>query len=143
MDSNMEDISFRQRRNTPSNTRAAGKVAQGQSLEEVSRPTKLHPPSIEEFSTRLPPTFQSSLPEIRIPSTNPKMAKLASSSPPTSPVFNTSTDRDFAMLLQPETRPITQEQLVNEVKGIYAGLVMVEKKCIEVWHVGILNLIHG
>lgn len=36
------------------------------------------------------------------------------------------------MLLQPETRPITQEQLVNEVKGIYAGLVMVEKKCVEV-----------
>ena len=36
------------------------------------------------------------------------------------------------MLLQPETKPITQEQLVNEVKGIYAGLVMVEKKCVEV-----------
>jgi hypothetical protein len=32
------------------------------------------------------------------------------------------------MLLQPETRPITQEQLVNEVKAIYAGLVMAEKK---------------
>lgn len=36
------------------------------------------------------------------------------------------------MLLQPETRPISQEQLVNEVKGIYAGLVMVEKKCVEI-----------
>ena len=36
------------------------------------------------------------------------------------------------MLLQPETRPITHEQLVDEVKGIYAGLVMVEKKCVEV-----------
>jgi hypothetical protein len=35
-------------------------------------------------------------------------------------------------LLQPETRPITHEQLVNEVKGIYAGLVMVEKKCVEI-----------
>src|SRR5271156_1619307 len=31
----------------------------------------------------------------------------------------------------PQT-PITQEQLVNEVKGIYAGLVMVEKKCIQI-----------
>ncbi|KXJ85207.1 hypothetical protein Micbo1qcDRAFT_128412, partial [Microdochium bolleyi] len=30
------------------------------------------------------------------------------------------------------TRPITQDQLVAEVKGIYAGLVMVESKCIEV-----------
>jgi hypothetical protein len=34
--------------------------------------------------------------------------------------------------LQPETHPITEEQLVNEVRGIYAGLVMVEKKCIEI-----------
>ncbi|KAK6532708.1 hypothetical protein TWF281_006886 [Arthrobotrys megalospora] len=36
------------------------------------------------------------------------------------------------LILQPETRPISQEQLVAEVKGIYAGLVMVEAKCIEV-----------
>ena len=33
------------------------------------------------------------------------------------------------MLLQPDTRPISHEQLVVEVKGIYAGLVMVETKC--------------
>jgi hypothetical protein len=33
---------------------------------------------------------------------------------------------------QPETRPISQEQLVAEVKGIYAGLVMVDGKCIQV-----------
>lgn len=33
---------------------------------------------------------------------------------------------------QPDTRPISQEQLVAEVKGIYAGLFMVENKCIEV-----------
>lgn len=36
------------------------------------------------------------------------------------------------MIMQPETCPISQEQLVAEVKGIYAGLVMVESKCIEV-----------
>jgi hypothetical protein len=36
------------------------------------------------------------------------------------------------LIKQPETRPISQEQLVAEVKGIYAGLVMVENKCIEV-----------
>ncbi|EHK20570.1 uncharacterized protein TRIVIDRAFT_118139, partial [Trichoderma virens Gv29-8] len=36
------------------------------------------------------------------------------------------------MIEQPDTRPISQEQLVAEVKGIYAGLVMVESKCIEV-----------
>ena len=36
-------------------------------------------------------------------------------------------------MLQPETRYVSQEQLVNEVKGIYAGLAMVEKKCVKVW----------
>jgi hypothetical protein len=47
---------------------------------------------------------------------------------------------DPGISLQPATRPITQEQLVNEVKGIYAGLVMVEKNtAILVWTKGILN----
>ncbi|KAG0650064.1 esl2 [Hyphodiscus hymeniophilus] len=41
-------------------------------------------------------------------------------------------DESYDIVLQPETRPISQEQLVAEVKGIYAGLVMVEAKCIEV-----------
>ncbi|OJJ48290.1 hypothetical protein ASPZODRAFT_150578 [Penicilliopsis zonata CBS 506.65] len=36
------------------------------------------------------------------------------------------------MFLQPETHPITEEQLTREVRGIYAGLTMVEKKCIEI-----------
>jgi hypothetical protein len=36
------------------------------------------------------------------------------------------------MFRQPETHPITEEQLINEVRGIYTGLVMVEKKCIEI-----------
>ena len=43
-----------------------------------------------------------------------------------------SPDADPEMLLQPETRPISHEQLVVEVKGIYAGLVMVEAKCIDI-----------
>jgi len=41
-------------------------------------------------------------------------------------------EREPDLVLQPETRPISQEQLVAEVKGIYAGLVMVEAKCVEV-----------
>jgi hypothetical protein len=41
-------------------------------------------------------------------------------------------DVEPELLLQPETRPISHEQLVVEVKGIYAGLVMVEAKCIDV-----------
>ncbi|KAF1998706.1 hypothetical protein P154DRAFT_409213, partial [Amniculicola lignicola CBS 123094] len=34
------------------------------------------------------------------------------------------------MLRDMDTRPISQEQLASEVKSIYAGLVMVENKCI-------------
>ncbi|GAW16437.1 hypothetical protein ANO14919_058640 [Xylariales sp. No.14919] len=45
------------------------------------------------------------------------------------PEEDSSTHR---LIKQPETRPISQEQLVAEVKGIYAGLMMVESKCIEV-----------
>ena len=52
--------------------------------------------------------------------------------PPSSPVLSPSSDTGSVTFLQPETRPITQEQLVNDVKGIYAGLVMVEKKCVEI-----------
>ncbi|KAF2015220.1 hypothetical protein BU24DRAFT_173756 [Aaosphaeria arxii CBS 175.79] len=36
------------------------------------------------------------------------------------------------LLLQPDSRPISQEQLASEVKSIYAGLTMVENKCVEV-----------
>ena len=41
-------------------------------------------------------------------------------------------EAESEMLLQPDTRPISHEQLVVEVKGIYAGLVMVEAKCIDI-----------
>lgn len=41
-------------------------------------------------------------------------------------------EQDPEILLQPETRPISHDQLFLEVKGIYAGLLMVESKCIEV-----------
>ncbi|OSS48215.1 hypothetical protein B5807_07842 [Epicoccum nigrum] len=36
------------------------------------------------------------------------------------------------LLLQPASRPISQEQLATEVKSIYAGLGMVEQKCAHV-----------
>jgi len=43
-----------------------------------------------------------------------------------------ATDDSYDIALQPETRPISPEQLAAEVRGIYAGLVMVEAKCIGV-----------
>ncbi|KAH7021737.1 hypothetical protein B0J12DRAFT_773728 [Macrophomina phaseolina] len=36
------------------------------------------------------------------------------------------------LALQPDSRPISQEQLAVEIKTIYAGLTMVESKCINV-----------
>ena len=46
--------------------------------------------------------------------------------------LNQELDPEPVLLLQPETRPISHEQLVVEVKGIYAGLMLVESKCIDV-----------
>jgi hypothetical protein len=40
--------------------------------------------------------------------------------------------RYLGLLLQPDSRAISQEQLASEVKSIYAGLTMVETKCIHV-----------
>ena len=53
-------------------------------------------------------------------------------SPPVGDCATETQDSDPEMLLQPETRPISHDQLVIEVKGIYAGLVMVEAKCIDI-----------
>lgn len=44
---------------------------------------------------------------------------------------NAAATEEHAMFKQPQTNPITEEQLINEVRGIYAGLVMVEEKCIQ------------
>jgi hypothetical protein len=61
----------------------------------------------------------------------PSIQEEAASSP-WSPAPPPTDDDATEIIKQPETRPISQEQLVAEVKGIYAGLVMVESKCIEV-----------
>ena len=41
-------------------------------------------------------------------------------------------DEEYDIVSQPVTVPLSQEQLIAEFKGIYAGLVMVEAKCVEV-----------
>ncbi|KAI0863821.1 hypothetical protein F4860DRAFT_511711 [Xylaria cubensis] len=61
-------------------------------------------------------------------SSKPQTQQRRANTPPPS-VKDDETPR---LIKQPETRPISQEQLVAEVKGIYAGLAMVESKCIEV-----------
>jgi hypothetical protein len=44
---------------------------------------------------------------------------------------HTEEEESSGMLLQPETPPITEEQLIRELQGIYPGLVMVERQCEE------------
>lgn len=48
------------------------------------------------------------------------------------PLQDDDASDEISLIRQPKIRPISSEQLVAEVKGIYAGLVMVENKCIEV-----------
>jgi hypothetical protein len=45
--------------------------------------------------------------------------------------INYQTSCNYEILSQPKARPISQEQLVTEIKGIYAGLVVVEGTCIQ------------
>jgi hypothetical protein len=40
--------------------------------------------------------------------------------------------RSSGIFLQPEAHIITKDQLINEVRAIYAGLVMIKKKCIDI-----------
>ncbi|KAJ8062034.1 hypothetical protein OCU04_009814 [Sclerotinia nivalis] len=49
-----------------------------------------------------------------------------------SEIESTSQTPQYSIILQPVIRPISQEQLAIEAKGIYAGLAMIEAKCIEV-----------
>jgi hypothetical protein len=65
-----------------------------------------------------------SLTEDRNASANFKVRTFRSRSPPPSLIPD--------MLLQLEPCCMTPEQLVDDVKGIYAGLTMVEKKCAEI-----------
>lgn len=63
----------------------------------------------------------------------PAMAETSSGqAPPPDPDADPPEEPIPVMIRQPQTRDISHDQLVVEVKGIYAGLVMVEAKCIDV-----------
>lgn len=84
-----------------------------------------------EWSTEATPTNQTqsparpasrqTRPESKPPHRQPGLIELQKYDP-----------RYPGLLLQPDSRPISQEQLASEVKSIYAGLTMVESKCIHV-----------
>ncbi|KAI1160979.1 hypothetical protein F5B18DRAFT_663493 [Nemania serpens] len=103
-----------------------------------ARPQQPDTPRDPDFLPRSPQQGQLWDPEADSAS-SPLKARLSSSKPstPTAAPRNVDPPEEedseaLRLIKQPETRPIGQEQLVAEVKGIYAGLMMVESKCIEV-----------
>lgn len=85
-------------------------------------PSKTHQRS--SFSTKQQRWRSGSHPKSHSPS-QPRFSQLESET-------RQPEEETLSIIRQPETRPIALDQLVAEVKGIYAGLVMVESKCIEV-----------
>lgn len=59
-------------------------------------------------------------------------SSLPRQSPPVEDQFRQAPSEEPEILLQPDTKPISHKQLVIEVKKIYAGLVPVEAKCIDI-----------
>ena len=95
---------------------------------------QLRPPQ-EDFATAGHKTWQPNPATILKPPRSTAAPDSRNDFPEQDTVANETQDDpepDTEMLRQPETRPISHDQLVVEVKGIYAGLVMVEAKCIDV-----------
>lgn len=68
-----------------------------------------------------------------IPPSSPRNTICEQAAPEQSGVNSSLANVRFpGLVLQPDSSPISQDQLATEVKGIYAGLVMVESKCINI-----------
>ena len=113
----------------------------GHSDERLSQPRRLHPPEPAGWDTGLEDSKVQFDPQQQDPYSSERTEqqfRLGTDQKNTSSVPSSVDDGPEApdvqpeMLLQPETRPISHDQLVIEVKGIYAGLVMVEAKCIDI-----------
>ncbi|ESZ90810.1 hypothetical protein SBOR_8815 [Sclerotinia borealis F-4128] len=92
------------------------------------RPTKTSPPQTTPRSA--PQTIQQHHHHHHHAPANAPSAILSNRT--TSETESRSQNVPYSIILQLEARPISQEELVAEVKGIYASLVIVEAKCIEV-----------
>jgi hypothetical protein len=123
----MNTLSLQHGKGPPSKKRAAAGLSQGQLLDEGTRSTKIRSdPSLLFNHQRLNLTSSQNIFsntfhrffETENPPFNQKMELIFSHSP--------------KLLRQPKMRLITLKQLVNEVKRIYPGLIMVEKKCVDI-----------
>ena len=113
----------------------------GHSNERLPQPRGLPPPEPGGWDTRLEDSrihFDTQHDDLYSSERPEQQFRLGTDQKETSSVPSSVDDGPEAqdvqpeMLLQPETRPISHDQLVIEVKGIYAGLVMVEAKCIDI-----------
>ncbi|KAL2678889.1 hypothetical protein Neosp_009641 [[Neocosmospora] mangrovei] len=123
-----------QRLSSPANNRSRARNSQGRPHKNTSG-RQLWTSDDEPGPKATPSQLGRAVP-IRSPQ-SPHDKAYQTSSSITSPFCDD--DSTSAMIPQPETRPISQDQLVAEVKGIYAGLVMVETKRIEVDNAQALN----
>jgi hypothetical protein len=96
----------------------------------TSSPHQSTPEPSSEWSAEATKSTKLQSPQPRSP-THPQERNTPKSQPVLSghPQYD---ERYPDLLLQPDSRPISQQQLASEVKSIYAGLAMVENKCIHV-----------
>ncbi|KAK7556788.1 hypothetical protein IWX49DRAFT_623341 [Phyllosticta citricarpa] len=104
---------------------------------EHSEPVIVDMDMDQDYQTAIPLAYHEKTsfvsnkpPDTPSPSISESSAPPRSKSPRESSLSSDS--RWPGLVLQPDSRPISQEQLAAEVKSIYAGLTMVESKCIHV-----------
>lgn len=82
------------------------------------RPSRVDSGYASQHTLQYPNACENAPPRVIVDSTHPKQH-----------VQSPAHSRYPGLMMQPHSSPISKEQLAAEVKGIYAGLVMVEAKC--------------
>jgi hypothetical protein len=106
-----------------------------QNTKGTSSPHQSTPEPCSEWSAEATKSTKFQSPQPRSPVRTQQRTTLKAQPVPHQPILTGHPqydDRYPDLLLQPDSRPISQEQLASEVKSIYAGLAMVETKCIHV-----------
>jgi hypothetical protein len=123
---------FNPHRDDPSAFKPHG-PAQGSQLPQPARPWQGSRPSAGILQKDQPPqTISIVRRESNAAVTQPKPTPSKSCDIVQESANPNETEARLRMVRQSETRPISTEQLIAEVKGIYAGLIMVEAKGCEV-----------
>jgi len=110
---------------TPESLKRVGSRSQSPPKRTKARPPSSQQPSVDESRTEFNRGSLQSKGRLWNPDDPSSSAR-----PPSYDRSYVATNRRLPVASGPNS--ISQEQLVAEVKGIYAGLVMVENKCIEV-----------